>query len=195
MEQDLRNPSAVLAVVDVRAGEKKILRMLEAIQLLLSIDDAPVITFLAIDPRARPALKPSRGPVDASTLAGIVVSYAKNSYDITVHDIVGPDFTVRPGDDPSSKDPGKDKDFFSLLQYSFNLTPALREEISKDLSAMLTEREPHLKVQEKALRPSLRHSSIERKASFVLKPPLQPRPNSGPIPRPPPAPESSSPQA
>ena len=89
-----------------------------------------------------------------------------NSYDINVHDIVGPDFTVRPDDDPSSKGPGKDKDFFSLLQYSFNLTPALREEISPDLSDMLTEREPYLRNAAQALRPS----SIERKSSSVSKP-------------------------
>ena len=92
-------------------------------------------------------------------------SMAKNFYDITVHDIVGPDFTVRPNDPLSKDEKGKDKDFFSLLQYSFNLTPALREEISKDLSAMLTEREPHLKDQEQAWRSSLQPSSIERKAN------------------------------
>jgi len=78
---------------------------------------------------------------------------------------------------------GRDKEFFSLQQYSFNLTPALREEISKDLSAMLTEREPHLKDQEHDPRPSLRPSSIERKASFVLK---AARTASGPPPPPPP---------
>lgn len=92
---------------------------------------------------------------------------ASQPYDITVDDIVGPDFTVRPGDDLSSKEPGKDKDHFSLQQYSFNLTPALREEISKDLSSMLTESEPHLTDQKShALRPS----SIERKATYVSKP-------------------------
>ena len=32
-------------------GGDKIKKMLEAVQLLLSIDAAPVITFLAIDPR------------------------------------------------------------------------------------------------------------------------------------------------
>ncbi len=99
-----------------------------------------------------------------------------NSYDITVHDIVGPDFTVRPGKDPRSKEPGRDKDFFSLLQYSFNLTPALREEISKDLSNMITEREPHIVQKGDDFAMALSQSSIERKASFVLKPPSQPRP-------------------
>ena len=103
---------------------------------------------------------------------------AKNSYDITVHDIVGPNFTLRSGDEPSKENSGKDKDFFSLLQYSFNLTPALREEISKDLSNMITEREPHIVQKGDDFAMALSQSSIERKASFVLKPPLQPRPPS-----------------
>ena len=120
---------------------------------------------------------------------------AKKSYDITVHDIVGPDFTVRFGADPL-KDKGKDKDFFSLLQYSFNLTPALREEISKDVSNMITEREPHIVQKEDDVAMALSQSSIERKSSFVLKPPLQSRPlpeaRARSLPAPPPTPPRSA---
>ena len=109
-------------------------------------------------------------PQDAVGPDGETSIDAMNSYDITVHDIVGPDFTVRPGDDPSSKGPGTDKDFFSLLQYSFNLTPALREEISKDLSDMLTEMELHQKHDAaQAMRAHWDAYRIDRKSSLVSK--------------------------
>ncbi len=72
---------------------------------------------------------------------------ASKHYDITVADIVGND------------------DYFGLLKYSFNLTPAIREELSKELSSMLTEHELHF---DKKL--ALRSQSVEHKSSFVMKP-------------------------
>ena len=59
----------------------------------------------------------------------------------------------------------EDDEYFGLLKYSFNLTPAIREELSKELSSMLTEHELHF---DKKL--ALRSQSVEHKSSFVMKP-------------------------
>ena len=77
-------------------------------------------------------------------------------YDITVSDIINVE----------------DAGLFSLLKYSFNLTPAIRDELSKDLSSMLTELEPQLPD---ANQTTLRAGSIEHKKTFVMKHPPQMR--------------------
>ena len=90
-----------------------------------------------------------------SSLAGSSIVPSKH-YDITVGDIINE----------------ADAGLFSLLKYSFNLTPAIRDELSKDLSSMLTELEPQLPD---ANQSTLRAGSIEHKKTFVMKPSPQMR--------------------
>ena len=97
-------------------------------------------------PEATLKLLPPKAALDRE---GKVKIDASKHYDITVADIVGKE----------------DDEYFGLLKYSFNLTPAIREELSKELSSMLTEHELHF---DKKL--ALRSQSVEHKSSFVMKP-------------------------
>ena len=88
------------------------------------------------------------------------------TFDITVVDIIGHKPTTKL----------HHPECFSLLKYSFNLTPALREEISKDLAAMITEHEPQITSGF-----SLPPNCIERKQTYLAKIVENPRdPPAGP---------------